>query len=99
MLFNRKLTALSAAIVFSTLSACGGGGGGGGGSDNDNPPAPRQQLTTLPVFLQGNEANCNFIESGNNISSLLNPTVLDLDNALGGATSINCALMSGWNLH
>ena len=66
MMFNPKLTALSAAILFSTLSACGGGGGGN--DDNDNPPAPRQQLTALPAFLQGNEANCSFVESGNDVS-------------------------------
>ena len=68
MMYNPKLTALSAAILFSTLSACGGGGGGGGNDDNDNPPAPRQQLTALPAFLQGNEVNCSFVESGNDVS-------------------------------
>ncbi|MEE2730819.1 MAG: leucine-rich repeat domain-containing protein, partial [Pseudomonadota bacterium] len=79
----RKLTVLSSALLLASLTACGGGGGGGG-SDDDTPRNPEKPLTTLPQFLQGNEALCDFIESGKTVS-LQNYT-----GELGNVTGLTC---------
>ena len=63
---SRKLSALSSAILIASLTACGGGGGGGGGEETPRNPEPT--LTTLPAFLQGNEAQCTFTEGSSPVS-------------------------------
>ena len=79
---SRKLSTVSSAILIASLTACGGGGGGGGGEEAPRNPEPT--LTTLPAFLQGNEAQCTFTESGSPVS------LVDYTGNLGNVTGLTC---------
>ena len=82
---SRKLTALSSALLIATLTACGGGGGGGDNGGDTTPRAPEKNLTTLPLFLQGNEANCTFTENGSPAS------LVDYTGKLEDVTGLTCS--------